>query len=203
MQTLEERKQQFREQLKIDFAPQKYNKFQLFTDETKYQSTSSIIRLYSSNNWPGQSLIVKENSLLLLGIFLIVAPLIAFASTYKERNYIIWILFVVFFCYGVKVINDSMHLKTKLIVDSNGIDYYEWPGYIKWQDIVATYIQEEVEGEYSNNWLLIFYHNLVNDSFEKKSISFSDLQTDVKEVCYFIEYLKKKAGFPTQSELYS
>ena len=207
MQSLEERKQEFREQLKIDFTPKKANWFQLVGKGTKYQSTQAIIKPYSSNNWRGHELFVKERSLLLLGIFLIVAPLIAFATTYRERNYIQFVVFAVFLCYGFKVIYDPINLKTTLTINQKGIYYHQWAEYINWKDIVITYIQEIREGStthtYTSNWLLVFYHDRKTDLFEKKAIPLYDLKTDIEEVSFAIEYLKTKAGFPTQPEHYS
>lgn len=201
MQNLEQRMQQYREMLKIEFAPKEKKRFALFADDTKYISTWDIAKTIQGSRNSNQ-LEIRGSSLLLLGIFLIVAPIVGFISTYKEENYISWIFFPIFLILGIKILYDSARPKVKLLLDEKGLFFYEWTGYIEWENIVSTYIKENQDDENQTKYLLLFYYNKEINDFLRIEILLNNLKTSAEEISYFIEELKSKAGFPTQPGFY-
>lgn len=199
-QILEERKQQFRNELKQSLIPFKKKHFSWGSQPgISYESTWSIANTppyFQSNR---EVFIVRNNPWHGLGgifIFIIVFCAIFFAKAYNNAFAMAFLL--VFVWIGIKMIVKALDKKPKLTIDSRGILYYEWMGFIGWKDIISTYILERKNEDDNTRNLLIYFHDTEDDTIKQKLVTLDGLRTDIIEVSFFVEYIKLKAGFPTE-----
>jgi hypothetical protein len=69
--------------------------------------------------------------------------------------------------------------------------------FIKWEDIVATYI-ESVTDEITSHSLIIHYYDLGENDFKVEKLNISGIDADKYEVSGYIEYFKQKSGFVSE-----
>ncbi|MGN6435085.1 MAG: hypothetical protein ACTHMM_01080 [Agriterribacter sp.] len=203
-QTLEERKQEFREELKQASATFKKPVFSwqsksdmgylstwlIANTPPYYQSTQEV---FIARNNPGS---ILEG----IFIFFFVFCMVVFAKAYENNLAMCFLSIPVWI--GIKAIIKGLDKKPKLTIDSHGILYHEWFGYIGWKDIISTYMLEKDDGEHTTTNLLIYFYDTEDDMIKQKLVSLDGWKTDIVELSFFIEYIKMKAGFPTNPSHY-
>lgn len=197
MLTFEERKRYFLEEIKAAYFTKRRSKSDWLIQKDAYTPTWQI---KANNNYGkplANELLVKENPKIIMGIFVMIASIVAFISSYNETNIFFKACFIAFFCYAVKLLLDSKKKPAKIRLSAKGIHYYEWPAYIPWVNVVATCIQSNENDESPTEKLLIFYCFPDSASLEQRDVLLADLETDTIEISHYIEDLKMKAGFPT------
>lgn len=204
LQTLEERKQELRDTLKKSLVPRAESFFVLSSKQYPHHESTwaiantfpyyqSSIEVFEVRNNPRQAFV---------GFFMLAfVPCIAFLGVvYNYPGVILFILFLIWI--GTKQVVAGRDKKTKLCIDKRGIFYHEWSSYIEWKNIISTYIKESEHGEDIQTTLLIFYHDVEDNMFKQKEASIEGLKRDTREISFFVEFIKMKAGFPTLPSYY-
>lgn len=202
LQSLEEGKQEFRDTLKASLISQKRPSF-TWSNKTylNHESTWDIANTFPYYQSTDEVFVVGNNRWHALGgvfCLIIVFFIIVFAKAYEQPIAIIFL--AIFVWMGLKIIMNALDRKVKLIIDKKGIFYHDWLNYIKWEDVAATYIKELYDGENTNRFLVIFFYDTEEEVFKQKEASIDGLKTDVREVSFFVEYIKMKAGYPTHKD---
>lgn len=203
-QTIEERKQEFRDSLKLSLISFKNPRFsrsrkpdilyrstwEIANTPPYFQSSEEIF--FVRNDWRGT---------IIGSFFIIVAIVLSFIVDFDKHAFSILVL-IFFAIAGGKILITALDKRIKIEIDRKGIFYYKWLRCIEWSDVVATYIEENKEDEYTIINLLIYFHDVEDDTIKQKLVPLDGLKTDMVEVSFFVEYIKLKAGFPTEPSHY-
>ncbi|MGN6492456.1 MAG: hypothetical protein ACTHLE_10715 [Agriterribacter sp.] len=205
-QTLEERKQELRENLKLSLISFK----KTWSDwsskpDVCYRSTWEIANTPPYFQSSEEIFIVQnEWRMVFVGAFTTAFGIwfLIIATMGSNTNVIAFLGSMAFVIMGIAISIRALDKRTKIWIDKTGIFYYKWPKLIEWKDIIATYMEEKEDGEHTTRNLLIYFHDTEDDMIKQKLLPLDGLKTDIVEVSFFVEYIKMKAGFPTNPSHY-
>jgi hypothetical protein len=190
-----ERKVELITELISNYAPQKKS-FWNSDVLTEYKSTKEIANGLPYSFAIGTEKVFKTAVQDIILVFLIFFGAILFVIFLAADDFILpkYILLVVSLTCIMLVLFLKFGLKprVKMIFDNYGLRLGP-EKFIKWADIVATYI-ESVTDEVTSDSLIIHYYDSDDDDFKIEKLSISGIDADKYAVSGYIEYFKRKSG---------
>jgi len=193
-ETLEKKQIELLRTLKVRFKEEPRSWWQ--TQSKKYKTTWEVGNTYDNYPVPSDETIIRYN--LKAAIFTIAALLLymLFLIFYqwdeKEGSPHYFYLFFLIFIF--LELRNALDRKPKVIITKNSIRLQKLSVEVKWDNLLASYIEEDSSGDSTETTLLLFHYDEINDTVIESAFKLECFDVKCEEFCYIIEYWKITTG---------
>ncbi|RXK60341.1 hypothetical protein ESA94_07620 [Lacibacter luteus] len=194
-ETLEKKQIELLRTLKERFKEEPRSWWQ--TQSKKYKTTWEVGNTYDNYPEPSEEKIVKYNfkaaiskiAALLLFIFFV------YYQSWQHNSGMPYFMLVAMLIFLLLELPSLYDRKPRLIITSQSI-WFKKVGYeIEWNNLMASYVEEDHSGDSVTSELLFFHYDQLTNTIHEIRIKLNEcLEMNDTQICYYIEYWKIKTG---------
>ncbi len=192
--TLEERKKQFIDQLKLKYAPDKTKWWQ--SPASKFYESNEVLKNEKIRSHSDEVLFMSSVGIGLFGLFITIVSSFILILFYAEASAkLIWVIVIsLVWLFGVLLMIKGFKSEPLMLVNKAGFENLRSRVFYNWETVVALYLEDTL-GEDASYYLHIYYYSSTADDFLYEVIKLNEYGDRAEAIIAYLEWFRQKSGY--------